>query len=167
VRCRVGCARNPHHGHRPSTEKQCSESSECSQGGILDAFFYRCVQFSGVCVKHHPRLTFHVRQAFEALRSNRSCSAELLSNPRPIAACNRVAIASVLDDIHRLFFLLRTINKPASDTPCLAYRAAFGMPVRSCKKMSERGSPFLGVWLAQKQQQVRDVHPCAEFERTR
>lgn len=72
----------------------------------------------------------NVHKALEALRSNRSCSAELLSNPRPIAACNRVAVASILDDIHR---------------------AAFGMPVRSSRK-SDRNAPFLGVWLAQKQQ---------------
>lgn len=71
----------------------------------------------------------NVHKALEALRSDRSCSAELLTNPRPIAACHRVTIASLLDDIHR---------------------AAFGMPVRSSRK-SDRTAPFLGVWSAQQQ----------------
>ena len=34
-------------------------------------------------------------------------------------------------------------------------RAAFGMPVRSTRKVGDRSAPFLGVWLAQHQQQVR------------
>jgi hypothetical protein len=46
-------------------------------------------------------------------------------------------------------------------------RAAFGMPVRSTRKVGDRSAPFLGVWLAQHQQQVRGGGAGGEGEGVR
>ncbi len=110
-RCVVGF-RYTHHRHSETAKDERAEFGECAQGAAAAAVADAAVAFvvtdvdAVVATSPLPctasTLSSRIHQAFEALRSNRSCSAELLANPRPITACNRVAITCVLDDVHRL-----------------------------------------------------------------